>query len=222
MGRITPMAYLTADEAASLDALVVRLEARTGIQIVPAIVGKADSYAELPWKAFALGASLASLALVVADYLRPDWVTATTAVLHAMTVLTLASACALLSIFVPSCARLLLRRIRADVEVRQYAESMFLRRGLFATRERTGVLVLVSLFERRVEIVADTGFGGRVGGPEWQAVIAGMTPHLRNRRPFEALRDALAAIEELLVARGFRGVAGANELPDATVEEDGE
>ena len=216
------MAYLTADEAASLDALVVRLEARTGVQIVPAIVGKADSYAEIPWKAFALGASLVSLGMVVADYFRPDWVTATTALLHAMTILALASACALLSVVVPPFARLLLRRTRAEVEVRQYAESVFLRRELFATRGRTGVLVLVSLFERRVEIVADTGFGGRIAEAEWKAVIARMTPHLRNRRPFDALSEALTAVEALLAAKGFAGVAGtANELPNAAVEEGG-
>ena len=87
--------------------------------------------------------------------------------------------------------------------MRQYAESLFLGHALFATRGRTGLLVLVSLFERRIEIIADTGFTGRVTPAEWQDVIARMTPHLRNRRPFEALREALGAIETLLTAKGF-------------------
>jgi hypothetical protein len=47
-----PMTFLNADEAASLDALVVRLESATGIQVVPAIVGKA----KVPWKAFGVAA----------------------------------------------------------------------------------------------------------------------------------------------------------------------
>lgn len=160
---------------------------------------------------------------MLSDYLRPQWVTASTAVMHAIAVLGVAAAAALLAIFVPPFSRLLLRRVRAEVEVRQFAQSLFLRRALFATRERTGLLVLVSLFERRIEIVADTGFAGRVSEAEWNGVIARMTPHLRDRRPFEALRDALAAIEELLAAKGFRGGAGGgNELPDVTIQERGE
>ena len=43
------------------------------MQLVTAVIGKADSYVELPWKAFALGAALAGLVLVVADALSPRW-----------------------------------------------------------------------------------------------------------------------------------------------------
>jgi putative membrane protein len=131
--------------------------------------------------------------------------------------------CALLTVFSTPFARLLLRRQRAEIEVRQYAESLFLRRGLSATRQRSGVLLVVSLFERRIEIVADSGFAGRMTDADWGGVIAQMAPHLRNRRPFEALRDALTTVETLLAARGFRGEAGGpNELPDATIEERGQ
>lgn len=215
------MTYLTADEAASLDTLVVRLESATGVQVVPAIVGKADTYPEVPWTAFGLGAAFSSLALVVSDRLRPEWATGSTAAAHALVVLGIGAVCALLAAFVPAVARLLLYRRRTEVEVRQYAESMFLRRTLSATRARTGLLVLVSLFERRIEIVADSGFAERVTAAEWQDVIARMTPHLRDRHPFDALRTALGAVESLLVAKGFRGQAGANELPNAAVEERG-
>src|SRR6187399_131055 len=104
------MTYLNADETASLDALIVRLESATGVQIVPAIVGRADTYAEVPWKAFALGASMAALVLVASDLLRPQWVTASTAAMHAFVILGAGAACALLASFVPSVARLLLHQ----------------------------------------------------------------------------------------------------------------
>ena len=218
-----PITYLTPDEALALNAIVVRLEVRTGVQVVPAVIGKADSYAEIPWKAFALGASFSSLGIVVIDRLRPDWVTASTALTHAVSVLGAAAICALLAAFVQRFARLFLRRSRAQAEVRQYAESLFLRRALFATRGRTGILVLVSLFERRIEIIADTGFTGRVSEAHWNGVIAAMTPHLRNARSFEALRDALGAIEALLATEGFeRSAADTNELPDSAIQERGQ
>jgi putative membrane protein len=143
--------------------------------------------------------------------------------MHVIAVLGVAAACALLAGFVPPLARLLLNHRRAEGEVRQFAQAMFLRRAVFGTGGRTGLLVLVSLFERRVEIVADTGFDGRVADADWHSVIGRMTPHLRNGRPFEALRDALTAIESLLASKRFAGApGGADELPNATIQERGE
>ena len=192
------------------------------MQVVPAVIGKADTYPEVPWLAFAAGAAFSALGLVLADAVHPAWVTASTAMLHAITILGAGAACALAAAFVSPVARLFLRGVRVQEEVRRYAESLFLRHALFATRERCGVLVLVSLFERRVEIVADSGFAGRVAAAEWHAVIARMTPHLRNRRPSDALRASIAAVEELLAARGYTAGGGGNQLPDDVIEERGQ
>ena len=57
----------------------------------------------------------------------------------------------------PAFARLFLRKSRAAVEVLQYAKMQFLDRELFATPNRTAILVLVSMLERRVVILADKG-----------------------------------------------------------------
>jgi hypothetical protein len=65
--------YLTRAEADAIGSRTAELEARTGTQVVTAVIGKADHYGELPWKAFALGAALAALAVVAFDWLHPDW-----------------------------------------------------------------------------------------------------------------------------------------------------
>jgi putative membrane protein len=214
--------FLTTTEAEAIDALVAGVESRTGVQVVTAIVARSDSYIELPWKAFALGASFAACGVVVADMVRPEWITASTALFHALTILLLGAAAALAAVFVPPFGRLFLRETRRDVEVRQYAESLFLKRGLFATLRRTAVLVLISLFERRIEILADTGFDGRIGEPDWHGVIARMTPRLKRNKAADALREGLSALEALLTARGFTaGEGGSNELPDRPIEEAG-
>jgi putative membrane protein len=214
--------FLTPDEAGSLDAHVARVEAHTGVQIVTAVVGKSDTYAELPWMAFALGASAAACLTVAADAWQPAWVTARTALVLALAVLGTGGAAALLAVFARPVARLFLRDTRSHTEVRQYAESLFLRREVFRTADRTGILLLVSLFERRIEIVPDTGLAGRVSDADWQAVVARMGDSLRRRRPADALQEGLSAIEALLQHKGFRaGHAGPNELPDRPVEERG-
>jgi putative membrane protein len=213
--------FLNNAEADSIDAQIGRLESRTGVQVVTAVVGKSDTYAELPWRAFALGAAIGGLAVVLADMARPQWVTAHTALMCATMILGAAAASALLAVFVPPFARLFLGSARRDLEVRQHAQSLFLTRELFRTDARNGVLVLVSLFERRVEILPDTGLHSRLCEADWGVVIARMTSRLPGGRPFQALEAGLAAIEDVLLAKGFQPGEGPNELPDRPIEESG-
>ena len=99
---------------------------------------------------------------------------------------------------------------------------MFLRRGLFRTRTRSAVLILISLFERRIELLADDGLRSKVSKEDWQSIITRMTPHLHGERPVEALREALEAVEALLVSKGYIGSPdAADELPNRTIEETG-
>jgi len=213
---------LSNSESAAIEARSREVEARVGLQVVAAIIGKADAHVELPWKAFAIGAVLAGLALVVADAMRPQWLTANAALADTVTILGAGGASALLAIFVPGYARLFLRSTRRDFEVRRHAESLFLRHEMFRTRERNAVLILVSCFERRVEILADVGLQRSVSEPEWRPVIARMTPLLREHRFADALQAGLAATEELLAAKGMKAAPGAdNELPDRPIDESG-
>jgi uncharacterized membrane protein len=54
--------------------------------------------------------------------------------------------------------------------VRERALEVFAELGVGGTRERNGLLIYVLLAERDAEIVADSGFGGRVEESEWQRV----------------------------------------------------
>jgi putative membrane protein len=214
--------FLSATEAKEVDAHIARVEARVGIPVAVAVVGKADTYAELPWMAFALGVSLAALAAVIADGLRPDWVTARTALLHTATLLGAGAASALAAVFVPAYARLFLRPALRDLEVRHYAESLFLRRELFKTHQRNGILILICKFERKVEILADVGLRGRITDADWAGTLAAMTPHLRNARIAAAFEAGLNALGAMLAAKGFVGKAGGeHELPEGPIEEEG-
>jgi putative membrane protein len=211
---------LSSAESDVIEALVAKVELRTGAQVVVAAIRKADSYVELPWKAFALGASFAAFAAVLADLLRPQWVTSETTLVSAVFILAAAASCALLAVFVPRFARLFLRGARGDLEVRQYAQSLFLTRELFRTQNRTAVLILVSEFERRMEILPDVGLHKRVSEAEWRRVIDALAPRLREARPLHALQEGLAALEDLLVSKGFRGRAGMqDELPEHPIDQ---
>ena len=211
--------FLNQAEIAAVDARIAAIEAATGVEVVAAVIGKADAYPELPWTAFAVGASLAALATVMADTLRPDWALVPATLLAAVTILGVGAVCALAAVFIPAFARLFLRATRREVEVRQYARSLFLERELFRTRERTGILILVSLFERRIELLPDTGFADAVTTADWDQVVLRMTPCLSDQRPAVALLEGLSGVEDLLARRGYaaRG-RDTNELPDQPIE----
>jgi putative membrane protein len=213
---------LTPSEARAIEARTAQVEARTGVEVVAAVVAKSYSYPQLPWKAFALGTAVAGCAVVLVDTLRPDWTTAHAALLHIVTILGAGLACAILAVFVPPFAKLFLRAPRRDLEVRRYAESLLVRHGVINTRERNGILLLVSLFERKVELLPDIAFHSRVGESEWRGIVERMISKLRSQRPAEALLEGLAAIDALLVEKGFGPrIDGRNVLPDRPIVERG-
>lgn len=212
--------HFTEQEQQRLDRRIAEAEKRTGSQIVLAVIGRCDGYAELPWKAFALAASAAGLTAVLVDRVVPSWQPAGTALVAVAATLIAGAGAALLTVVMPAFARLFLDGNRREAEVRQYAEALFLKRELFATRERTGILVLVSLFERQVIVLPDTGLAKRLGTGGLAAVIGSMTTALAGGKVSDALEQGLAGLEEAL-APTATGTPGADALPDAIVQEDG-
>ena len=202
-----------------LDELVAETERNTKTQIVLAVIRRSDTYAELPWKAFALGASIAGLLLLILDLSFHDWYPRVTALIAVTGMLASGALFALLTVLIPGFAKRFLPAYRAEVEVRQYAESLFLTRELFATSRRTGILVLVSLFERRVVILPDKGLDTQLQENDTQSVIATMTPFLKRK----AIKQAFeAGLEQLSSILGIAGQdTGEDELPNAIIEEKG-
>lgn len=211
---------LNAQEHNRLDQRVAEAEKRTGAQIVLAVVERSDSYAEIPWKAFALAVSATSLLVFFQAILWPDWFTHM-ALLHALaTTLAAGAVCALMAVSLPRFARLFLNEHRKEMEVRQHAESLFLSHQLFATRKRSGILLLVSLFERQVILLPDTGISERLSREATQEIISVMTPSLASGEVARALEEGLEKLEEILAATAT-GEALENELPDEIIEEKG-
>ena len=95
---------LQAAESDALDIRIAAVEARTGVQVLAAVVPRSDSYLELPWKAFALGAALAALGVALAD----RW---TAALAPALAILGAAAASALLAVFGEELQKLAERRV---------------------------------------------------------------------------------------------------------------
>ncbi len=215
-------AFLDAQAETAVRQRVAALERATGVEVVAAVIARADSYPEIPWKAFALGASLAALAAAIAALLEPGWEAAGAVVETAVAMLATGAAAALATVWVTPFARLFLARSRRETEVLQHAQAMFLESGLPRTAPRNGILLLVSLFEHQVVVVSDPGARDRIGPAGLEPVVAAVTARLSQGSLKDALLDGLAALESVLAARGFHGQpGGANEIPDAVIQQRG-
>ncbi|HSB33664.1 MAG TPA: hypothetical protein VLG39_04345 [Nitrospirota bacterium] len=210
---------LTDQERIQLDRRVAELEKRTNAQVVIAVVQRSDTYAELPWKAFALAAAIAGSGAVLLDLLRPGWHPGIAVLFAVVSTLAAGAACALLCVAVPGFARFFLDAHRAQMEVRQYAQSLFLSREVFAARGRRGVLLLVSMFERQVVLLPDSGLDKGLSRDAMQGVVARMAPVLATGQVCRALESGLQGLEENLAAAAT-GASPENELPNL-IEEKG-
>lgn len=200
---------LSETERRDIGERAARLEARTGVQVAAAVVGRCDAYPEIPWKAFAL---FSGLSLLAASLWHPD------AVLGGLTFLLGGATAALATVFLPGFARLFLDAARREAETRQYAAAFFLANGLSRTQRRRAILVLVGVFERSVVVLPDSGLA--LAEAELQEVIARMTPQLAAGRVAPALREGLDALEALLAAKGYAG-GGSDEIAQEVFEEKG-
>ena len=206
--------HLTEQDRIIIATRVGELEARTGTQVVTAVIGKSDSYPEAPWKAFALGAATAGLACTIWQLGAGGWAGDTARTGHVLVILGSGAFLALLTTLFSPFARLFVDRTRRDVEVTQFAQSLFFQRALDRTRGGFGILLLVSVFERKVVILADEGFDGRIGAPDWGELTRRITLLLRHGRAAIALLAGLEGMEVILLKRGFTGQGSVNEVPD--------
>jgi len=211
---------LTNKERNLLEKRITQAEKFTGAQIVLAVIERCDSYAEIPWKAFALGAAVAGFLVFIFDLFFSQWCSDTMVLISVFSMLIAGILAAILSLYVQKFARFFLVTNRAEVEVRQYAESLFLSRELFATRRRTGVLLLVSLFEHQIILLPDKGHNRTLNQKAMTKIIDQMKPALLSGKVVHALEIGLAGLEERLAGKK-RGKSRENELSNYISEEAG-
>lgn len=109
--------------------------------------------------------------------------------------------------------RLVPRAIKRRRAHRAAAEQ-FLLRGLMRTRERTGVLIFVSLAERYARVIVDEGVSSRIEESRWTEAIAVLVDHARDGRMTEGYVAAVGLCGRLLAEHLPAGSDPSNELSD--------
>lgn len=101
--------------------------------------------------------------------------------------------------------------------VRRRAIELFRAAAERRTTGRTGVLLYLSLLERRAEIVADEAVHAKVAPEAWGEAMAALLAEVKAGRPGEGMAAAVEKIGAVLAEHVPLGQGDVNELPDRLI-----
>jgi putative membrane protein len=192
---------------AETKAAIASIEAQTSAEVVVALRLASGPYRDLDYLAGVLLAVVGLTAMLFVD--RPFQLASFPIGVVASFVLGAFAASRL-----PVVRRLFLMPGRARAAVRTAARAAFVDLGVSRTRGRSGILVYVSMLERRVEVVPDVGVDAAALGPAWAEAVGALERSLRPRPTFDRFLASLRALGPLLGQGLPRAADDVNELPD--------
>ena len=187
---------------------VKAIEARTAAEVVVAVHGSSGHYRHTDY----LAGFLLSLATLLALlYLPEEYPLEIFPVDVGISFITGAVLCTLL----PGVRRRLTSARLLEENVRRAARAAFVELGVSRTTGRTGILVFVSSFERRVAVVPDIGVNPAAMGAEWDAALTKLSAAVASSRSPEPFFEAMRLLAPPLERTLPRSADDVNELPDA-------
>jgi len=187
-------------------------ERETAGELVVYVTERCDPHSEVAWKAALIGGALGALCAAVAVWRFGGW--GAPDYLWMLVGLQLGLVGGWLASRFDGAARRLIDSDALDSRVEGRAAEAFLEEQVFATRNRTGIMVFVALFEHRVLILADEGIDEQVDAVAWEDISDELALGMRRGAPAPALIRAVGRCAGLLSAHGVTAVDPANELSD--------
>ena len=117
----------------------------------------------------------------------------------------------------PRLKRLFVSEKEMDHEVREAATIQFVSNGLYRTREETGILIYLSVFEGKVWVLGDRGVDAAVPPGFWQEVADQVVAGIKEGRPAAAICAAVGRIRGVLAEKFPASAGDTNELPNLIV-----
>lgn len=99
---------------------------------------------------------------------------------------------------VPWLKRRFISQAEVEEEVQEAAITSFFNHGLYRTRDANGILIYISVFERKVWVLADHGINAKVDENQWDVIVNNITDGIRQQKAASAICDAVAAIGGVL------------------------
>ncbi len=189
-------------------------ESTTSGEIVPYVAEMSDDYEETIWQAGLFSALLVLVPYAVIHALTETWLpwSVGEVMLSALVV----SALSMMTLwFFPRFRLIFASKEKAKLRVAQKAKEAFLHEEVFNTRERTGILIYVSLLEHEVVVLGDSGINAKVEKSAWEEITRYVTNGMQSAKPAEGLIRAIQACGALLERHGVaRRADDRDELSD--------
>ncbi len=199
-----------------VEAAIAAAEARTSGEIVPLLVRSSSTFGHVPLlaAAFILVAAISlDLYAVLGDWIGND-------VAAVILVWIGAAVLGYLAASFDAVDRLLTPRSDQAAQVDLRAEVEFYEQGIGQTRGRTGVLLMVSLLERRAVVLADRAISEQLPPETWQEVVDLLTDGVKQRDLAAGFCAAIERCGDLLEAHFPIDPGDENELRDHLIVKD--
>lgn len=194
-----------------IEAAVHEAEKATSGEIVPFLVDRSDEYEEAEWRAGALLGSTVLLLVLAEHALSKSWLPVDFALILLLAFLAFLVGM-LLTRMSPPLKRFFSGSALLERRVGLRATQAFVSEKVFDTRDRTGILLFVSVLEHRVLVIGDEGINALVKPAAWEEIVQTVTRAVRDGQPTKGLVDAIAHCANLLRE------SGAKRRPDDTDE----
>jgi putative membrane protein len=196
----------------AIRAATTAAERKTAGELVVYVTERCDPHPEVAWKAALIGGALGALLAAVAIWRLGGWGAADYAWM--LVGLQLGVLIGWLASLSEGVARRLIGDEALSSRVEGRAAEAFLEEQVFATRDRTGVLIFVALFEHRVLVLADHGIDAKVDASAWSDISDELALGIRHGTLTPALTHAVERCADLLSEHGVTAPDPANELSD--------
>ncbi|MFW5808105.1 MAG: TPM domain-containing protein [Spirochaetota bacterium] len=205
-------AFLTDSDKGTITNKVHEAERQTSGEIVPYIASSSYSYPRANLIAGMLAGLFAGMVPAVAFNNHNVWI-------FLLIFLPVFAAMQWIVEFIPPLKRLFISSEEIDAEVREAAITAFYRHGLYRTRDETGVLIYISIFERRVCVLADRGIDSVVDASAWQGVVDTIVAGIKSGNHARALAEAVGMVGDLLREKFPAKKDDTDELHNLIIEE---
>ncbi|MGB2869761.1 MAG: hypothetical protein WBD36_14990 [Bacteroidota bacterium] len=206
--------YFSVADLEAISKAVKEAEKRTSGEIVPYFVPESDEYEEATWRAAMLFGAV-PLTIFGAIRLFSDAWSPVGILTVVITFFASSIAGAFLVRYIPPLKRFFAGRDLLHHRASLRASQAFVSEEVFKTRDRTGILLFLSFFERTVVVLGDSGIHAKVQQHEWDRIVEIIVRGMKSGRPANGLTDAIRMCGELLQRRGVRRKkSDVDELPD--------
>ena len=223
-GTLIKKLHLSPDDFTAVRNAVRDAEENTSGEIAAAIIGESTDYSfyEL-FASVIFGAAVFALLLPFYDeitalfssfmWVAPPWFTAA---FYGMAGF---AGIGLFFLFanIPVIDRLVIPKKSRSRAVYTRALRYFVESGVYATKERTGILIFISCMEREVIILADKGISSKIDQSVWNTLSGAIAAGVKSGNTAGALIETIEACGKTFKENFPADTTNENELPDGLV-----